>query len=54
MNYKATFQEMEEVAKQLEQSSVSLKAKPKNSKGMVNAVSGKNKGRKLTCSRCKT
>ena len=37
MNYEATYQEMEEVAKSLEQSAVSLKAKPK-SKGMINAV----------------
>ena len=38
MNYEATYSEMEEVAKSLEQSSVSLKARPGKSKGMVNAV----------------
>ena len=49
MNYNATYQEMEEVAKSLEQSTVSLKAKPKN-KGMINAVT---KTKKPTCTKCK-
>ena len=51
MNYEATYNEMEEVAKSLEQSAVSLKAKPGKSKGMVNAIANKNK--KPACAKCK-
>ena len=39
MSYEVTFEEMEEVAKSLEQNSVSLKAKNIKTKGMVNAAS---------------
>ena len=49
MNYEATYSEMEEVAKSLEQSSVSLKAKS-GKKGMVNAVHNNNKKH---CAKCK-
>ena len=47
MNYDATFQEMEEVAKSLEQNSVSLKANTAKNKGMVNATSTS------SCTKCK-
>ena len=50
MNYEATYSEMEEVAKSLEQSSVSLKAKSGKSNGMVNAVNNNNK---KPCEKCK-
>ena len=49
MNYEATYSEMEEVAKSLQQSSVSLKAKS-GKKGMVNAVHNNNKKH---CAKCK-
>ena len=48
MNYEATYSEMEEVAKSLEQSSVSLKAKS-GGKGMVNAVHNNNKKHSAKC-----
>ena len=51
MNYEATYSEMEEVAKSLEQSSVSLKAKTGKGKGMINVVANKNK--KPACTQCK-
>ena len=38
LNYEATYSEMEEVVKSLEQSTVSLKAKNIKGKGMVNAA----------------
>ena len=52
MSYDASYLEMEEVAKSLEQASVSLKAKPKR-KGMVNAVNS-TKTKKLTFTKCKS
>ena len=53
MNYEASFQEMEEMAKQLEQSNVSLKAKPK-AKGSVNVVNSGNRTKKSACTKCKS
>merc|ERR1711954_140813 len=49
MNYEASYSEIEEVAKSLEQSGVSLKAKP-GKKGMINAI---NKNKKSPCAKCK-
>ena len=51
MNYEATYSEIEEVAKSLEQSGVSLKAKS-GKKGMINAIS-KNTNSHKPCTRCK-
>merc|ERR1712101_55515 len=53
LNYEATYQEMEELAKQLEQSNVSLKARTKT-KGSVNAVSSTSKTKKASCNKCKS
>ena len=53
LNYEASFTEIEEMAKQLEQSNVSLKSKPKN-KGSVNAVGNSAKAKKVSCTRCKS
>ena len=47
MNYDASFEEIEEVAKALEQNAISLKASPAKSKGMVNTTSSSN------CTKCK-
>ena len=51
MNYEATYKEIEEVAKSLEQSGVSLKAKS-GKKGTINAIS-KNTNSHKPCTRCK-
>ena len=51
MNYEASFEEMEEVAKSLEQNTVSLKAKNSKSKGMVNATAN---SASPTCQKCKS
>ena len=53
LNYEASFQEMEEMAKQLEQSNVSLKTRPKT-KGSVNAISSSSKSKKTACAKCKS
>ena len=53
LNYEATYQEMEEMAKQLEQSNVSLKAKPK-ARGSVNAINSTSKTKKSSCNKCKS
>ena len=53
LNYQATYTEMEEMAKQLEQSNVSLKAKPK-AKGSVNAINSSTKSKKSSCAKCKS
>ena len=51
MNYEATFPEMEEVAKCLEQNTVSLKAKPgKSNRGMINAAPSSSGA----CQKCKS
>ena len=47
MNYDASYEEMEEVVKSLEQNSISLKASTAKSKGMVNATSSS------ACNKCK-
>ena len=47
MSYEASFEEIEEVAKSMEQNSISLKASTAKNKGMVNATSSP------ACQKCK-
>merc|ERR1711954_565493 len=51
MNYEASYNEIEELEKSLEQSGVSLRAKP-GKRGMINAI-GKNTNPQVTCPKCK-
>ena len=51
MSYEATLEEMEEVAKSLEQNSVSLKAKNVKNKGMINAAPNASTS---ACQKCKS